>query len=52
MLGKLDKLHRDPVFKDEENLWWWYDETRSDANGPYPTEEKAREALDLYVERL
>lgn len=42
------KKESDPVFQDEFGVWWFWDETWSYAEGPYTTEESAREGLEEY----
>lgn len=40
-----DPIHRD----DENNLWYFWDESQADRFGPFPTESHAREASDRYA---
>ena len=52
----LDKLFNlavdfDPVHQ-RAGMWYFWDETQSEALGPYKTEKKARESLASYVEQL
>lgn len=42
----------DPVhFNEVDGLWWFWDETWGEREGPYSTEEHAREALIAYCNR-
>ncbi len=42
---------RDPVHEDDEG-WWFYDETWADRSGPFETREDAQAALDVYVKEV
>ena len=46
------KYSSDPVFKDEDNFWWFWDETWNYKYGPYSQEEFAREELREYTRSL
>lgn len=39
----------DPIHREDDGKWYFWDETGSDAHGPYNTEEEAKEALSIYV---
>ena len=39
----------DPVHHDEDEGWFFWEETWADRQGPYPTEEIARKELARYV---
>lgn len=41
----------DPVFEDADG-WWFFLEDWCNVDGPYPTEEIAREALEHYCETV
>lgn len=42
---------RDPIHQDDEG-WWFWDETWSDRYGPFINEEAARHELKIYVQNL
>ena len=44
-------MAEDPVFKRGRG-WYFWNETWSDAHGPYKTEEQARKRLEDYCEDL
>ena len=44
-------MAEDPVFKRGRG-WYFWNETWSDAHGPYKTEEQARKRLEDYCDRL
>lgn len=48
---KLGSGFLDPVFG-ESSTWYFWDETWTDACGPFPTEHEARESCKGYAERL
>lgn len=48
MTGKKWEPKNDPVYKDRDNLWYFWDETWSGKFGPYSTEEVARERMEEY----
>lgn len=39
----------DPIFRKNDGLWYFSDETWSEEYGPYKTREKAQKSLDKYV---
>lgn len=39
----------DPVYKDEQDRWWFWDETWGDRCGPYKTREEAEAMLATYM---
>jgi len=41
----------DPVHY-HEGAWWFWTETWSDREGPYPTEQMARDGLNWYCENI
>lgn len=41
----------DPVHEDNDK-WYFWDETWADRHGPYETEAKARQALRKYTDNL
>ena len=40
----------DPVHMLADGSWWFWDETRADRHGPYPTQERASIALNYYIQ--
>lgn len=42
----------DPVHRAEDGLWYFWDETWANRDGPFSDEAAAREALAKYVEWL
>lgn len=49
--GDKDNKTPDPVFNDDEG-WWFWDETWADRLGPFDSEKQARDKLKDYVKRL
>ena len=49
--GDKDNKTPDPVFNDDEG-WWFCDETWADRLGPFDSEKQARDKLKDYVKRL
>lgn len=43
---------QNPIHKDLDGKWYFWDETWADRYGPYNTEEEANEALERYGDYL
>lgn len=44
--------HNDPVHQKEDGKWYFWDETWTEAYGPYETEIEANQQLDVYCDQV
>lgn len=52
MIDMANRYVGDPVYFSDEGGWYFIDEVWANSYGPFQSEEKAREALQRYMEML